>query len=555
MRSAALDDANAALARGDWELARAAFDRAIHDTPSAEAEAWEGFAIASAYLDQADTSLAAREEAFRRYREAGDARGAVRCAIWLASDIMDFRGDSAVANGWLQRAQSIVAEVSEPTPERAFLLAFRAHLTLLAENNAVEARRLCAESLAISRACGAVDAEMIALAVDGMAMVTQGQVSQGMSCLDEATTAAVAGEMRDPSLIATACCILIHACEQVRDYDRARQWCERVRVLADRWRMGSFFIICRTQYAAILMSQGELAAAEAQLDAAMRHAETHRPPLMRGALVRMGDLRWRQGRLDEAEGFFLRMGAHPLAVLGRAQLALERDRASEALDLIEGLMRRIPAALRAERIRLLELATRVYIALDRVDDAERCVAELEAVADTVGTDDRRGAAAAARGALLAATGQSAQARHAMEDAIARYEAGGDRYDLARARVDLARLLGTLGQRSAAVSEATAAAELLDRMGAALEARKAKALATALSGKSRRGAAGRVSQLSAREIDVLRLVAGGAGDKAIARRLAISEHTVHRHISNILRKLGVPSRAAAVSQATRQQLLA
>lgn len=547
-----LEDAHAALARGDWDDARARFSRAIREAPSAEA--WEGLAIATSYLDEADVSLDAREEAFRRYRAAHDARGAVRCAVWLASDIIDFRGDPAVANGWLQRAQSILAEVTEPSPEGALLLAFRAHMTLLADNDPVGARRLCNEAITLSRQCGAVDTEMIALSVEGMALITEGHVAEGMSRLDEATTAAVAGEMRDPSLIATACCILINACEQVRDYARAAQWCERVRALADRWRMGSFFVICRTQYAGILMSRGELAAAEAELDTAMRHAETHRPPLARGALVRMGDLRRRQGRLDEAEALFQRMGAHPLAVLGRAGLALSRGRTTEAVDLLEGLMRRVPRALRAERIRTLEAITRAYCRVERFDDAQRAVDELMSIADTVGTEPLRAAASAARGVVLAATGEPSEARDAFEEAIARYEAGGDQYELALTRVELARVLDTLGKRASAIAEAAAAAEMLEQMGAAHDAHNARGLGRTLGGGGKRRGLAAPSALSARELDVLRLVAEGAGDKTIAKRLRLSEHTVHRHVSNILRKLDVSSRAAAVAQASRQQLL-
>jgi ATP/maltotriose-dependent transcriptional regulator MalT len=547
-----LDAAHAALERGDWGDARTRFESAVREHPSAEA--WEGLAIATSYLDDADVALDARAEAFRHYREAGDARGAVRCAVWLANDVMEFRGDPAVANGWLQRAQSLLADVTTPSPEHALLLAFRAHIALLGENDPVTARRLSGESIALSRQCGVVDTEMIALSVEGLALVTEGHVAEGMSRLDEATTAAVAGEMRDPSLIATACCILIHACEQVRDYARAAQWCERVRVLADRWRMGSFFIICRTQYASILMARGELGAAEIELQTAMRHAETHRPPLIRGALVRMGDLRRRQGRLDEAEALFKQLGTHPLAVLGRAELALERQAATEAVDLLEGLMRRIPRALRAERLRTLEVMTRAYIACRRFDDARLTVEELTTFGETVGTEPLRAAASAGRGLLLAATGETGEARHALDDAITRYEAGGERYELARTRLDLARVLEALGKRVAAISEATAAAELLREMGATLEAGHAAELARRLSGGTKRGRLAAPSALSPRELDVLRLVADGAGDKAIARKLELSEHTVHRHIANILRKLNVSSRAAAVAQAARQRLL-
>jgi ATP/maltotriose-dependent transcriptional regulator MalT len=549
--AASLADARAALARGDWEDARARFDQAIREAPSAEA--WEGLAIAASYLDLADLSLDSREEAFRQYREAGDPRGAVRCAVWLASDVIDFRGDAAIANGWLQRAQSIVTAVTEPSFEAAMLLAFRGHIALLAENDAATAHRLCNEALAIARQCGAVDAEMIALSVEGLAMVTEGHVTEGMSRLDEATTAAVAGEMRDPSLIATACCILIHACEQVRDYARAAQWCERVRVLADRWRMGSFFVICRTQYASILMARGELAAADAELRAAMRHAETHRPALTRSALVRMGELRRRQGNVGEAAALFERMGAHPLAVLGRADLALERGLVPDAVDLLESLLRRISCPFTAERIRALEVATRAYVAAKRFDDAQRIVHELTSISDTIGTEPLRAAATAARGLLLAATGQANDARFAFEDAIARYETGGEQYALARTRVELARVLDSLGRRAAAIVEAQAATEMLEQMGATLDARHAKQLARTLASGRRRGTAASTT-LSARELDVLRLVADGAGDKAVAKKLDLSEHTVHRHVANILRKLGVSSRAAAAAKATRERLV-
>jgi ATP/maltotriose-dependent transcriptional regulator MalT len=318
--------------------------------------------------------------------------------------------------------------------------------------------------------------------------------------------------------------------------------------------MGNFFVICRTQYASILMARGELAAAEVELETAMRHAETRRPPLVRGALLRLGDLRRRQGRLDDADALFQRMGAHPMAVLGRAAIALERGRAADAVDPLEGLLRRVPSGLRAERIRALEVIVRAYIDLRRTDDAQRVVDELVAISDTVGTEPVRASASAARGALLVAGGEPNEARHALEEAIARYEAGGDRYELARTRVELAKVLEALGKRSAAIAEASAASALLEAMGAALDARRAGELARALTGGVRHRGLAAQSALSPWELEVLRLVADGAGDKTIAGRLRLSEHTVHRHIANILRKLGVSSRAAAVAQAGRQRLL-
>jgi DNA-binding CsgD family transcriptional regulator len=59
-----------------------------------------------------------------------------------------------------------------------------------------------------------------------------------------------------------------------------------------------------------------------------------------------------------------------------------------------------------------------------------------------------------------------------------------------------------------------------------------------------------SPLSLRETEVLRLVAAGLTNREIASSLVLSEHTVHRHVANVLRKLGQSSRAAAAASATR-----
>src|SRR4029450_6792000 len=98
-----------------------------------------------------------------------------------------------IANGWIQRAQSILAEIAEPSPEGALLLALRGHMALRAANDPVTAHRLCREAIALSRQCGAVDSEMVALSTEGLALVTEGDVAGGVSRLEGATAAAGAG--------------------------------------------------------------------------------------------------------------------------------------------------------------------------------------------------------------------------------------------------------------------------------------------------------------------------------------------------------------------------
>jgi hypothetical protein len=80
----------------------------------------------------------------------------------------------------------------------------------------------------VGRALGVPELEMVGLGVEGAALVSEGDLEGGMRRLDEATAAALAGEAQNLVCVGWACCYLIGACEQVRDYDRAGQWCVRV---------------------------------------------------------------------------------------------------------------------------------------------------------------------------------------------------------------------------------------------------------------------------------------------------------------------------------------
>src|SRR3954471_9943418 len=96
----------AALGRAAWAEARVRFEEAVaaHDAP----EAWEGLSRAAWWQGDEETTIAARERAYRASRRAGDTCGAARMAMWLASDHRDFRGDGAVASAWLRRGRALV---------------------------------------------------------------------------------------------------------------------------------------------------------------------------------------------------------------------------------------------------------------------------------------------------------------------------------------------------------------------------------------------------------------------------------------------------------------
>jgi LuxR family maltose regulon positive regulatory protein len=495
------------------------------------------------WLEDYATGIESRERAYRLYRMRDDRPSAARIAVWLANDYADFRGENAVANGWLRRAERLLDGLS-PTPEHAVLAYQNAHVALMVNRDPVAARRLSAEAAEIARKVGPPDMEMLGVALEGLALVTEGQVAAGMSCLDEATAAAMAGELSDPAMIGTACCYLIRACEQVHDYDRAAQWCERVREFCRRWEFTHLFNACRIQYAGLLTLRGEWEEAESEIEALRRHVEKVQPRVVPVALVRLADLRRRQGRWEEAERLYAESGSHVLAILGRAVLALERGESGRAAELAEEYLGRVPPEDRTERVPGLDVLIRARVAEGRFEQARDSLSELTAITKTVGTGPLRATVAYAEGCLHAAEGNHRTACARFEESAALFERNRTPFEAARSHHRLAQSLLALGRHEPASLALRAAREAFEELGAARHAGAARMLMLK-SGRYR---------LTPRELEVLGLVAQGLSDKEAAAQLGLSEHTIHRHVTNILTKTGLPSRAAAVAQAARQGLL-
>jgi ATP/maltotriose-dependent transcriptional regulator MalT len=376
-----------------------------------------------------------------------------------------------------------------------------------------------------------------------------------MAKLDEATAGAVGGDMSDPAGMGATCCYLIYACERVRDFDRAGQWCERLEDLCRQWRFASLFATCRTHHAGVLLWQGAWKEAEAQLEAATRELEASRPGKVADGIVRLAELRRRQGRLDEAERLLERISFSPHTLFGLAALALDRDHAADALDLVDRFLRQIPDEDRTDRAAAFELAVRAHAALGQIDAGRDRLAELEALAAAVTTDPMRASAAFARGVLAHAEGENDVSRRHLEDALDLFGRSGAPFEAAEARLELARVLIELGRDDLALREARSAEAALHDVGARLAARRAGALLRELGASpTRRGRAEPTFGLSARELEVLAFVAEGHSNQRIAEILVLSEHTVRRHVANILKKMDVPSRTAAAALATRENLL-
>ncbi len=502
------DDSREAAARraidtGDWQAARDLYEQLARDTNAPES--WAGLAEAAWLQQDSRLMIDARLTAYRLHRERGNDIAAARMAIALGNDFLDFRGDAAVANGWFKYARRLLNPLP-PTAEHARLSVWEARLALIGRQDAAEGGRLAEEARQLARDSNCPDAEVLATAMSGLALVMSGRPDEGLALLDEAAAAALAGDISDPYAAGLTCCYLISACDRVRDYDRAAQWCARLREFSTRQRFAILMTTCRLQYGSVLISRGEWAEAEAELQAAIADLREVRPVVLPAAYARLGELRRRQGRTDEAIELFDLAGSHPLALLGGAWIDIERGNLPRALERARAYLRRFPEDAYLERAQANEILVRIAAASAKAAEAQQPLAELERAAEKYELPLLRAAVLSARAVVVAADGEDARAAELMDDAAALYESAGLMHEAAAARREL--------------------------------------------GKPRAPNA----PLTQREMEVLRLVAKGLSEREVADKLFISPHTAHRHLSNIRLKLNAATQAAAVAQAARIGLI-
>jgi ATP/maltotriose-dependent transcriptional regulator MalT len=333
--------------------------------------------------------------------------------------------------------------------------------------------------------------------------------------------------------------------------------------IATRWSYRYIFSHCRAHYAGVLVRRGAWQEAEAELVAATDDLAVTHPAMAAEGLVRLAELRRRQGRLAEATALLDRLEARPLRMLGgplalleRAALALDRGDAPRAAELAERALRAIPPESPTGRVAGLELLTSARAAAGDYDQAAEILQQLEACVAAMPTQPLRAAAQVAAGVVASGSSDHEVARRCFEDAVDLFDQSGAPYEAARARLELARVLVALSRPTSAEQEARTAHDVFARIGAASAAGQAADLLRRLraSSQGEDGARGRRRPLTPRELEILRLVAQGQSDREIAASLTVSEHTVHRHLSNILTKLALPSRAAAVAHVARHGLL-
>lgn len=536
--AAALARGRAACERRAWRDAWAWLSRADAAAPLGP-EDLDRLATAAYLAGQDEAYLQTLERGHRAYLADGVNDRAVRCAFWLGLRLV-FRGEIGQATGWFGRAERLLQAADNECAEQGYLLLPLAERQL-GSGDAASAGATAERAAAIGDRFGDADLSACARHVQGRAMLLQGQVESGLALLDEAMVSVTADEL-SPIMTGLVYCSVVDACQQVCALDRAREWTAALSGwCAAQPQLLTFTGACRAHRAEVLQIGGAWREAieearcacdlppagpgqKAAAAAWYQRGEVHR---LRGDYAAAGDA------YREASS----RGCEPQPGLALLRLAQGNTRAAEAA------IRRALGGTddRLQRVRMLPAAVEILCAADALEEARSGCRELEEAAAFFGSIALDAFAAHARGQVALADGDAFAALASLRRAFRQLQDVEAPYHAARARESMALACREVGDDEAAELELAAAAAAYEMLGAAPDLARIAALRRPLP----RLPGGK---LTPRELQVLRLIASGKSNKAIAAELSLSKRTVDRHASNIFTKIDVPSRAAATAWA-------
>ncbi|MFC5268185.1 LuxR C-terminal-related transcriptional regulator [Kribbella qitaiheensis] len=521
--------------RQEWTDCFLALSAADRSSPL-KAEDLERLGSAAHLLGREAESLDAWTRAYGASLEAGDSARAARCALWLGFQLFN-AGEHARGGGWLARAQRLVDGLD--CVEGGYVLAATAQQSM-GLGDPASGYGMSLEAAQVGQRFE--DPTLVALATLGQAQASWmlGEPSRTIALLDEVMVAVTADEVA-PVIAGLAYCAVIWACQEAFDIQRAQewtaalsQWCElRPDVVPYRGQ-------CLVHRAELLQFHGAWADA---IEQAQRASERLSDPPGQDAVGMahyvLAELHRLRGEWTEAEDLYRlanKCGRQPHPGLALLRLAQGRQDAAAT-----GIRRAIDeAADQLERARLLPAAVEILLAGGDTAAGRVFADEFAGIAAVVDKPFLHAVSAQCAGAVLLAEGNGREALTHLRTALTGWQQLDAPYEAARVRILLALACRELGDEEGSELELDAAREIFQQLGADLSG-----LPAVDPGQY---------GLSAREIEVLGLLATGATNRAIAAKLVISEKTVARHVSNIFAKLDLTSRAAATAYAYEHDLV-
>jgi len=519
------------------------------------AEDLVALAYAHYWTGSIDAYLAVMERAYRAFVEAGDRAQAALAALMLQWDYMT-KPARSLANGWYRHA----ARLLEGCPECAahgYLAQSRTWQLLDAGDfeMALESAREIGE---IGARLGDRDLETLGLARQAQVLVARGDPAAGLALLDEAVVAALGGEL-GTMITGVIYCAAVSMTRELGDYERAADWSAAAMRWCEREACTGFPGLCRVYNAEIAGRLGYLEQAHGDLVRACEELQQFGALTMAAAgFYELGEIHRRRGELEQAEEAYTRACEYGLdPEPGLSLLRLARGDARGAAAAINRAVSRAgvegrPCTDLLACARLLPAQIQIALAANDLPTAERATERLEAIASSTESKLLKAEAACARSELALAHDDPETALEEATRARKLWQEIGMPYETARARLTAAAAHRALGDADAADFEQQLASTSLARLGVPADG-------PLEAGGKRAAAHGPrpdtpCHPLTARELDVLNLVAQGLTDAEIANRLYLSPHTVHRHVANIRAKTNQPSRAAVVAHANRLGIL-
>jgi DNA-binding CsgD family transcriptional regulator/tetratricopeptide (TPR) repeat protein len=526
-----------ALVPSDWAAAQTASEAAI--AAGGGGEAYEELATALFWQGHLDEALRAMERAFVLFRRGSEHGRAAWAALWLAGHHLRLKGNRAVASGWIARCERLLA-VAEPSAETGRVILIRA----LATGDAAEIEKAAERAMEIARRFDDHDYEFLALAYSGLALLSLGRVAEGLNRLDEAMAATAAGEVRAPEAIGQIYCALLAGCERSVDFRRAEQWRRVAQPFLDTYDHVGVTGTCRATYAGVLTATGDWFQAERELLHALGTFDAWAHGMRADAVVRLADLRIRQGRLDEAARFLEGNEAHPDAQQSLAELEVAHGRPKLGAALLERRLHQLGES-NLQAAPLLIRLVEAQIAAGDPAAARKSASALTRLANA-GGDCLQGLASLASGLVTTAEGGEPLAE--LDVALEHLLRARMSWEVARTRLAIAEAAAGSNPQLAK-REATLAMETFSALGARPGVDRARNLLRQLGVRSSAGRL-RKGTLSRREEEVARLVGMGLSNDQIAARLFLSTRTVEHHVTSILQKLQASGRAGIVGYAVR-----
>ena len=416
---------------------------------------------------RADECIAARERAYAAHVAEGDEGRAARIALQLVRD-HSARMAGTVASGWFRRAERLLQDGGD-TVEHGWLEMMRARAALLA-GEFDKSSELAAAAVQTGARFGDADLQALALVYQGMSLVSRGDVEEGFGLIDEATVAAVSGELT-PNVTGMVYCNMISTCAELADYRRAGEWTEAAKRWCERQAISGFPGICRVHRAEIIRLRGSWAEAEQEARQACSELREHGWPAFAGdGFYEIGEIRLRMGDLPAAEEAFgqaNQMGRDPQP--GLAMLRLAQGRTDAAASMIARAVEETTEPL--HRARKLPAAVDIALATGDQRTAEAAAAELQEIAERFGSAALQATARGARAKVLLHEGDAPGALEPARRAWDLWREIDAPYEAAQARMLLGEAFRAAGHEESATLELGAARASFEELGAVPEARR------------------------------------------------------------------------------------